>query len=159
MIWSLWREIPRLIDEAAPNIDIGNSFLLSLASVKFVEVGRVGGGVCIALGRQTNPNDRNAGAFQRRDGASDALDVTLLPLFRPKFPRSRGLLARLCRRGLGMLPLHRLPLGVGRLRRVRFGWLFRQRVCWRGRRSSLPDGLAIVVSNHHDNQVGLLGRD
>ena len=155
----MWREIPRLIDEAAPNVGIGNTFLLSLASIKFVEVRRVGGGVAIALRGQTNPDDRNAAAFQRRDGGGDALDVSLLPLFRPKFPRAVGLLARLCRRQLAMLSLDRLPLQVRRFCRARFGWLFRHRVRRRGRRSFLPDSLAIVVSDHHDDQVGLFGRD
>src|SRR5262249_42441621 len=37
--------------------------------------------------------------------------------------------------------------------------LYRLRVRWRGRRSLLTDGLAIVVSDHHDDEFGFLGSD
>src|SRR6516164_10238784 len=156
MIRSLWRELPVLIDKAIPNIDIDNSCLLSLAAVKFVEIRRVSGGVRVALGGQTDPDDRNAAAFQCRDGGVDSLDVRLLPLFRLKFPRSGGGLARLCRRQT--LLLDRLPLQVRRRGWACLGWLWRRRVR-RWRRSLLPDRLMIVVSDHHDNEVGFLGGD
>ncbi len=57
-----------------------------------------------------------------------------------------------------MLMLDRLPL---RVRRRRWACLLRlcRRVRRRGRRSLFADGLAIVVSDHHDDELGLLGRD
>src|SRR6516165_8219389 len=159
MIRSLWREFPVLIDKAIPNIDIDNSCLLSLAAVKFVEIRRVSGGVRVALGGQTDPDDRNAAAFQCRNGGVDALDIRVLPLFRLKFPRSVGRLARLCGRQVGMLLLDRLPLRVWRRRWACLLWLWRLRVRRRGRRRFLTDGLTIVVSDHHDDEVGFLGSD
>src|SRR6516162_11468131 len=102
MIRSLWLELPVLIDKSSPNIDIYNSCLLSLAAVEFVEISRIGTAVCPTLGRQANPDDRNAGALQCRDGGVDALDVSELPLFRLEFPRSVGRLARLCGRHVAM---------------------------------------------------------
>src|SRR6516164_3343952 len=101
MIRSLWRELPVLIDKAVPNIDIDNSCLLRLAAVEFVEISRIGTRVRATLGGQANPDDRNAGALQCRDGGVDALDVSELPLFRLEFPRSVGRLARLCQRQVG----------------------------------------------------------
>src|SRR6516162_6411986 len=109
MIRSLWLELPVLIDKSSPNIDIYNSCLLSLAAVEFVEISRIGTAVCPTLGRQANPDDRNAGALQCRDGGVDALDVSELPLFRLEFPRVIRL-AFLCRRQVAMLLLDRLPL-------------------------------------------------
>src|SRR6516162_9656815 len=159
MIRSLWRELPVLIDKAVPNIDIDNSCLLSLAAVQFVEISRLGTGVCPTLGGQTNPDDRNAGALQCRDGGVDALDVSELPLFRLEFPRSVVRLARLCRRHLAMLLLDRLPLQIRRRRWDWRGRLCRLRVRWRGRRSLLTDGLAIIISDHHDDEFGFLGND
>src|SRR5215813_8135438 len=53
MIRSLCRELPVLVDKAVPNIDIDNSCLLSLAAVEFVEVRRIGTGVCVTLIRRT----------------------------------------------------------------------------------------------------------
>src|SRR5215510_4277851 len=159
MIRSLWREPPVLIDKAVPNIDIDNSCLLSLAAVKFVEVRRLGTGVCATLGGQTNPDDRNAGALQCRDGGVDALDVSELPLFRLEFPRSVVRLARLCRRQVGMLLLDCMPLRIRSRRWDCRGRLYRLRVCWRRRRSLLTDGLAIIVSDHHDDEFGFLGSD
>src|SRR5262249_29662002 len=147
----LGRKPPRLIDKAVPNIDIGNSCLLSLAAVKFVEIRRVIAGVCAALGGQANPDDRNAGTLQCRDGRIDALDVSEFPLFRLEFPRSIGRLARLCRRQLGMLLLDWLPLQIRSRRWDCRGRLYRLRVRRGGRRSLLTDGLAIVVSDHHDH--------
>src|SRR5260370_32136215 len=149
MIRSLWRELPLLVDKAVPNIAIDNSCLLGLAAVEFVEIRRIGTGVCPTLGGQTNPDDRNARALQCRDGGTDALDVSELPLFRLEFPRSVGRLARLCRRHVGMLLLDRLPLQIRRRRWAGWGWLYRLRVRgWRRRRSLLTDGLAIIVSDH-----------
>src|SRR5260370_14835792 len=154
MIRSLWRELPLLVDKAVPNIDIVNSCLLRLAAVEFVEIRRSGTGVCPTLGGQTNPDDRNARALQCRDGGTDALDVSELPLFRLEFPRSVGRLARLCRRQLGMLLLDRLPLQVRRRRWACRGWLYRLRVRRRGRRSRLSDGLALLVSGHPHDELG-----
>src|SRR5262245_66425294 len=37
--------------------------------------------------------------------------------------------------------------------------LYRLRVRRRGRRSLLTDGLAIIVSDHHDDEFGILGSD
>src|SRR6266700_4191261 len=159
MIRSLWRELPVLIDKAVPNIDIDNSCLLSLAAVKFVEIRRLVGGVCTTLGGQTNPDDRNAGALQCRDGGVDALNVSELPLFRLEFPRSVVRLARLCRRKVRMLLLDRLPLQIRSRRWDCRGRLYRLRVRWRGWRSLLTDGLAIIVSDHHDDEFGFLGND
>src|SRR6516225_8432057 len=101
MIRSLWRELPLLVDKAVPNIDIDNSCLLSLAAVEFVEISRIGTDVCPTLGGQINPDDRNAGALQCRDGRIDALDVSELPLFRLELPWSVVRLTRLCRRQVG----------------------------------------------------------
>src|SRR5262249_22451571 len=159
IIRSLWREPHVLIDKAVPNIDIDNSCLLSLAAVEFVEIRRIGTGVCATLGGQTNPDDRNASALQCRDGGVDALDVSELPLFRLELPRSVVRLARLCRRHLAMLLLDRLPLQIRRHRWGCRGRLYRLRVRWRRRRSLLTDGLAIVVSDHHYDEVGFLGSD
>src|SRR5215471_15178218 len=159
MIRSLWRELPVLIDKAVPNIDIDNSCLFSLAAVEFVEISRVRTGVRATLGGQTNPDDRNAGALQCRDGGVDALDVSELPLFRLEFPRSVVRLARLCRRHVAMLLLDRLPLKIRSRRWDCRGRLCRLRVRWRRRRSLLTDGLAIIVSDHHDDEVGFLGND
>src|SRR6516165_377727 len=157
MIRSLWRELPVLIDKAVPNIDIDNSCLLRLAAVEFVEISRIGTRLRATLGGQANPDDRNAGALQCRDGGVDALDVSELPLFRLEFPRSVGRLARLCGRHVAMLLLDRLPLIIRRRR-----WDWRGRLCRlrvRGRRSLLTDGLAIIVSDHHDEEFGFLGND
>src|SRR6516225_9037619 len=154
IIRSLWRELPVLIDKAVPNIDIDNSCLLRLAAVEFVEISRIGTRLRATLGGQANPDDRNAGALQCRDGGVDALDVSELPLFRLEFPRSVGRLARLCGRRVAMLLLDR--------RRRRWDWrgrLYRLRVRWRGRRSLLTDSLAIIVSDHHDDEFGFLGSD
>src|SRR5258707_13640453 len=158
-IRSLLREVPRLVDKAVPNIDIGNSRLLSPGAVNFIEIRRVRAGLGVTLGGQTDPDDRNAAAFQCRDRGVDALDVRVLPLFRLKFPRSVGRLARLCRRQVGMLLLDRLPLQVRRRRWACLLWLCRRCVRRRGRRSLLTDGLAIVVSDHHDDELGFLGSD
>src|SRR6266478_5928132 len=57
-----------------------------------------------------------------------------------------------------MLLLDRLPLQVRWHRWACLGWLCRLRVR-RGRRCLLMDGLVIVVSDHHDNEVGFLGSD
>src|SRR5215470_15012172 len=159
MIRSLWREPPVLIDKAVPNIDIDDSCLLSLAAVEFVEISRIGARVRATLGGQTNPDDRNARALQCRDGGVDALDVSELPLFRLELPWSVVRLARLCRRHLAMLLLDRLPLQIRRRRRDWRGRLYRLRVRRRGRRNFLTDGLAIVVSEHHDDEVGFLVSD
>src|SRR5262249_38096153 len=134
--------------KAVPNIDIDNSCLLRLAAVKFVEIRQLVGGVRAALGGQTNPDDRNAGALQCRDGGVDALDVSELPLFRLELPLS--VVARLCRLHVAMLLLDGLPLQV-RWRRWDWWGLYLLRVRWRGRRSLLADGLAIIVSDHHDH--------
>src|SRR5215470_12132649 len=159
MIRSLWREPPVLIDKAVPNIDIDNSCLLSLAAVEFVEISRLGTRVCATLGGQTNPDDRNAGALQCRDSGIDALDVSELPLFRLEFPRSVVRRARLCRRQVGMLLLDRLPLQIRSRRWDRRGRLCRLRIRWRKRRGLLTDGLAIIVSDHHNDEFGFLGND
>src|SRR6516162_11089686 len=157
MIRSLWRELPVLIDKAVPNIDIDNSCLLRLAAVEFVEISRIGTRLRATLGGQANPDDRNAGALQCRDGGVDALDVSELPLFRLEFPRSVGRLARLCGRHVAMLLLDRLPLQIRRRRWEWRGRLYRLRIRWRRWRSLLTDGLAIIVSDHHDDEFGFLG--
>src|SRR6516165_10058060 len=159
MIRSLWRELPVLIDKAVPNIDIDDSCLLSLAAVDFVEISRIGTSICPTLGGQTNPDDRNAGALQCRDGGVDALDVSELPLFRLEFPRSVVRLARLFWRQVAMLLLDRLPLRIRSRRRDWRGRLYRLRVRWRRWRSLLTDGLAIIVADHHDDEFGFLGGD
>jgi hypothetical protein len=43
----LWRELPFFIDKAVPNIDINNACLLGSASVEFVEIRRIFGGLRI----------------------------------------------------------------------------------------------------------------
>src|SRR5258707_6006461 len=159
MVRSLWRELTLLIDKAVPNIDIDNSCLLSLAAVEFVEISRIGTGVRATLGGQTNPDDRNARALQCCDDGVDALDVSELPLFRLELPWSVVRLPRLCRRRVAMLLLDRLPLQIRRRRWDWRGRLYRLRVRWRGRRSLLTDGLAIIVSDHHDDEFGFLGSD
>src|SRR5215468_2622239 len=96
----------------------------------------------------------NAGALQCRDGGIDALDVSELPLFRLELPLSVLRLALLCRRDLAMLLLDWLPLQI-RSRRWNYrGRLYRLRVRRRERRSLLTDGLAIIVSDHHDDEFG-----
>src|SRR5262249_16931725 len=120
---------------------------------------RLVGGICAALEGQANPDDWNAGALQCRDGGVDALDVSELPLFRLEFPRSVIRLALLCRRRQAMLLLDRLPLQIRRRRWGCRGRLYRLRVRWRRRRGLLPDGLAIIVSDHHDDEFGFLGND
>src|SRR5262249_1811034 len=64
----------------------------------------------------------------------------------------------LCRRDLAMLLLDWLPLQI-RSRRWDWWGLYLLRVHWRGRRSLLTDGLAIIVSDHHDDEFGFLGSD
>src|SRR5215472_16675265 len=159
MIRSLWREPPVLINKAVPNIDIDDSCLLSLAAVQFVEISGIGTRVRATLGGQTNPDDRNAGALQCRDGGVDALDVSELPLFRLEFPWSVIRLARLCRCLIRMLLLDCLPLLIRSRRWDCRGRLYRLRVRRRGRRSLFTDGLAIIVSDHHYDEVRLLGSD
>src|SRR5262249_36127580 len=68
-------------------------------------------------------------------------------------------LALLCRRDLAMLLLDWLPLQIRSRRWDCRGRLYRLRVRRRGRRSLLTDGLAIIVSDHHDDQLGVLGSD
>jgi len=68
-------------------------------------------------------------------------------------------LASLCRRLLGMLLLGELPLRVRRCRWTCLGWLCGLRGDGRGRRSFFTDRLAIVVSDHHDDEIGFLGGD
>src|SRR5262249_56068642 len=58
-----------------------------------------------------------------------------------------------------MLLLDRLPLQIRRRRWDCRGRLYRLRVRWRGRRSLFPDGLAIIVSDHHHDEFGFLGND
>src|SRR5262245_19933022 len=59
-----------------------------------------------------------------------------------------------------MLLLDRLPLQACGRRWACLVWLCcRLRVRRRGRRSLLTDSLAIVVSDHHDDELGLLGSD
>src|SRR5262249_42061015 len=58
-----------------------------------------------------------------------------------------------------MLLLDRLPLEVRRLRWDWWGRLYRLRVRWRRRRSRLADALTIIVSDHYDDEVGLLRSD
>src|SRR5262245_16821822 len=58
-----------------------------------------------------------------------------------------------------MLSLDRLPLQIRGRRWDWRGRLYRLRVRWRGRRSLLTNGLAIVVSDHHDDELGFLGSD
>jgi hypothetical protein len=58
-----------------------------------------------------------------------------------------------------MLLLDWLPLQIRSRRWDWRGRLCRLRVRWRGRRSLLTDGLAIIVSDHHDNEFGFLGSD
>src|SRR5262249_2351886 len=68
-------------------------------------------------------------------------------------------LTRLCRLHVAMLLLDRLP---PELRWHRWDWwgrLYRLSVRRPRRRSRLADGLAIVVSDHHDDEVGLLRSD
>src|SRR5215471_1567339 len=58
-----------------------------------------------------------------------------------------------------MLLLDRLPLEVRWRRWDWWGRLYRLSVRRRGRRSLLTNGLAIIVSDHHDDEVGLLRSD
>src|SRR5262245_24851785 len=58
-----------------------------------------------------------------------------------------------------MLLLDRLPLQIRGRRWDWRGRLYRLRVRWRGRRSLLTNGLAIIVSDHHDDELGFLGSD
>src|SRR6516164_3236833 len=57
-----------------------------------------------------------------------------------------------------MLLFDCLPLRI-RSRRWDCRGLYRLRVRRRGRRSLLTDGLAIIVSDHYDDEVGFLGND
>src|SRR5262249_56215356 len=94
--------------EGVRNIEIDDSGLLRLDAIEFVEIRRIGTRVRATLGGQTNPDNRNAGALQCRDGRIDTLDVSELPLFRLEFPRSVVRLARWCRRKVRMLLPDRL---------------------------------------------------
>src|SRR5262249_60607230 len=58
-----------------------------------------------------------------------------------------------------MLLLDCLPLRIRSRRWDCRGRLYRLRVRRRGRRSLLTDGLAIIVSDHHDDEFGFLGSD
>src|SRR5258707_3232568 len=156
IIRSLLREVPRLVDKAVPNIDIGNSRLLSPAAVNFIEIRRVRAGLGVGLGGQTDPDDRTAAAFQCRDRGVDALDVRVLPLFRLKFPRSGGRLARLCRRQVGMLMLDRLPLQVRRRRRACLLRLCRRGALPPGRPGPLAEWLAAGSFHHSDTTIWVL---
>ena len=58
--------------------------------------------LCATLRSETNPDHRNTGTFECRNGGVDALDVGELPLFRVEFPGAVGRLAYLFRRHLGI---------------------------------------------------------
>src|SRR5262245_7798060 len=180
VVRTLRRVAAGLVDEAVPDVDIDDARLLGAAAIELVEIGRVLARLGTALRGETDPEHRNAGALERRDGGVDPLDVGELPLFRAEFPRPVVGLARLLRRHVRIL-WHRfrrlrLLLGVGRRRRTllrrgrlrgRCRWLLRAalrrggpaRLSRRRRRSLLADRLAIVVADHHDDELGFLGGD
>src|SRR5262249_29392119 len=103
-----------------------------------------------------------------------AFDVSVLPLFRLEFPWSVGCLARLLWSHVGVAGGlgrgERLLLRVGRRGRNRNRWSCgRARLCrlrvrlgragGNGRRDLFADRLTVVVSDHHDDEFGLLGRN
>src|SRR5262249_41136589 len=161
-----------LVDEAVPDVDIDDARLLGAATIELVEISRVLARLGAALRGETDPQHRNAGALERRDGGVDPLDVGELPFFRTELPGPIVGLARLLRRHVGVLlrRLRRLGwllLGVGRRRRtlwhcrlrrllcrLRRAPLRRSRATRRRRRSLLADRLAIVVADHHDDELG-----
>ena len=172
VIRALRRVVAPLVDETVPDVDVDDSGLLGPAAVELVEVRGVRAGLAVALRRQTDPQHRDAGAFERCDHRVDAPDVGELPLLRVKLPGSVGGLARLLGRHVhvfgGFSRRGRLLLRVrrrGRDRRRRGGsglarLCIRLRRAWaRRRRCFFADRLTVVVSEHHDDEFRFLGRD
>ena len=173
VIRPLRRVAARLVDETVPDVDIDDSGLLRSAAVELVEIGGIGARLGAALRRQTDPYDRNACALEGGNGRIDAPDIGEVPLLRVEFPRSIRGLACLLRRHIGVFGGlgggGRLLLRVGRRGRNRWScgrtWLCRLRIRLgrggtRRRRGGLfADRLTVVVSDHHDDEFGLLGRN
>ena len=101
VVRTLRRVAAHLIDEAVPNVDIDDACLLGPAAIELVKVGQILARLCAALRSETNPDHRNTGAFECRNGGVDALDVGELPLFRVEFPGAVGRLARLFQASCG----------------------------------------------------------
>ena len=166
---------PDFVDEAVPHVHVGDARLLGPAAVDLVEIGRIGARLGAALRRQPDPDHRNAGGLQRRDGGVDAPDIGRLPFLGVEFERAERARANLLGRAAAPAArraLRGLLLGVGvcgaacgaaagfdcacaaalpaarRLRRGRAG-----------DRRLLADRLAVVVADHHHDEFGLLGRD
>src|SRR5262245_43060863 len=168
VIRTLRRIAPRLVDEAVPDVGVDDARLFRPAAIELVKVGRVFARLYAALRRETNPDHRNTGAFERRNGGVDALDVGELPLFRAEFPGAVGRLAYLFRRhvGIAFCRLTRLLLEVRSHRRAwyssrRSRRRIRLRRATRRRwwRNLLADRMTIVVSDHHHDDLGFLDSD
>src|SRR6516162_1411637 len=79
VVGPLERETAAVIDEAVPDVDVGNACLFCPAAVDLIEIGGIGAPLRAALGRQPDPDDWNARALQRSEGRIHALDVGDLP--------------------------------------------------------------------------------
>src|SRR5262245_9144689 len=168
VIWTLRRIAPRLVDEAVPNVGVDDARLFGPAAIELVKVGRILARLCVALRSETNPDHRNTGAFERRNGGVDALDVGELPLFRAEFPGAVSRLAYLFRRhvGIAFYRLTRLLFEVRShwrawcsSRRSRRRVRLRRATGRRWRRNLLANRLTIVASDHHHDDLRLLCSD
>src|SRR5262249_48267823 len=121
VIRPLRRIAPRLVDEAVPNVGVDDARLFGPAAIELVKVGRILARLCVALRSETNPDHRNTGAFERRNGGVDALDVGELPLFRAEFPGPVSRLAYLFRRHVG-IAFYRLTRVLLEVRSHRRAW-------------------------------------
>src|SRR5262249_9601632 len=74
IVRTLRRVAAGLVDETVPDVGVDDARLLGPTAVNFVEIGRVLAWLGAALRRQPDPDHRNAGALERRDGRIDALD-------------------------------------------------------------------------------------
>ena len=169
-------EIAALVDEAVPHVDIGNPGLFGMTAIELVEIGDVGGSAGAAERRQSDPKHRHALALEHGDDLVDAPAVGLAPFFGVKlvghhrtgrrlggggrFLRLGGFL-RLCPGGTllrigGLLTRRRIDLR--RLAAFELG-------LWRGLRlrsgpgRPFPDRLPVVRPEHHDDEIGFLGRE
>src|SRR5262245_55291425 len=168
VIRTLRRIASPLVNEAVPNVGIDDTRLFSSAAIELVEVRRVFARLCAALRGETNPDHRNTGAFERRNGGVDALDVGELPLFRAEFPGPVSRLAYLFRRHM-WIAFYRVTRLLLEVRSHRRTWYssrrsrrrvrLRRATRRRCRRNLLADRLTIVISDHHHDDLGFLDSD
>ena len=89
-IRALHRVASLLVDEAVPDIDIGDAGLFGARAIKLVEIAHIAGRFGAADRRQPNPEHRHAFALKRGDHVVDALFVKLGPFVGVKLVDSAG---------------------------------------------------------------------